>query len=365
MIKFNNTLHAQLLSYGANQNKPYRVYRQGFIASTILKSRKLKEEIKKIVLKYYPDFNNKDILQFLKQMNNNGCTYAHMANVIINSFKDQEELFEQAFGYSIYNEDGTYAFDKVMTELYTFLSTYADITIVKQERYKFSSMDEATKKLLGRPYDEDADMHLIRDYILDGVDNEGNLLFKSKQYEQLKISGSYTSIAKKIFGTSGIVSKEELTKLLKENNMSFSIRNSDNPQKLSGLINQSDKWMNIFFDDLGLDSQITTSKIDIEGYKEHEVHTMLMSGSLRGLLIGISTSVNSNVMATDGTKTGWISLSNDKVGHAMTFYGFDQDDNFLVLSWGKIYMIPKEFYNQLEYNCTEIVPKVKQNDRQL
>lgn len=113
-------------------------------------------------------------------MKHEGCTYSHMANVIINSFKNHEELFEQAFGYSIYNDDGTYAFDKVMTELYTFLSTYSDMIIVKQERYKFSSIEEASKKLLGIPYDENCYYLLSEDYIADGLDNEGNLLFKSK-----------------------------------------------------------------------------------------------------------------------------------------------------------------------------------------
>ncbi|MBQ9319051.1 MAG: hypothetical protein IJR82_05410 [Bacilli bacterium] len=190
-------------------------------------------------------------------------------------------------------------------------------------------------------------------------------MFKSKQYEQINITGSYTGIANKIFGIEGFVSKEELINLLKKNNIPFSIRNSDNPQKLSGLINQADKWLNIFFDNLGLDLEIGVSRIDAENYKEHEIHTMLMSGALRGLLIGISAHENSRVFATDGRFNGWIQISSENAGHAMTFYGLDQDNNLLVLSWGKIYMIPKEFYNKLEYSCTQIIPKKRINDKQL
>lgn len=365
MTKFADTLHADIIDYGAKQGEPYNVYKQGNIISTVLGTKQLKNDYRNIVLKYYPHFSDTDILNFLNNVGEEGCTFAHMANIIINSFKNQEELFAKAFGYSIYNEDRTYTFDKVMVELYSFLSTYADITLVKQDSYKFSSIEEASQKLLGRLYDEEAYDLICKNYIPDGLDEAGNLIFKNKNYEKINITDSYKNIAQKLFGVDDITTKDQLEKLLKERGISFSINNSANPAKLSGLVNQVDKWINIFFDQMGLDAEIRVSRMNTKDYNESEIHTMLMSGSLEGLFIGVSSSLNSEVYGTDGSIGGWTELSTKQSGHAMTFYGFDKDDNFLVLSWGKIYMIPKGFYQQLDFSFAEIIPKEKQNNRQL
>lgn len=147
--------------------------------------------------------------------------------------------------------------------------------------------------------------------------------------------------------------------------MSFKISNNDNPTKLSVLINHADKWVNIFLDDLGLDADIRVYRIYADDYKENEVHTILMSGALSGLLIGVTAPRNSKVYATDGSFLGWDEMSSKESGHEMTFYGFDQDDNFLVLNWGKVYMIPKEFWNKLVFSVAQITPKTRINDKQL
>ena len=47
----------------------------------------------------------------------------------------------------------------------------------------------------------------------------------------------------------------------------------------------------------------------------------------------------------------------------MNFQGFDQDSNILLCSWGKTYMIPKEFYINLEFTAIKFNEKVDKKTR--
>jgi len=50
----------------------------------------------------------------------------------------------------------------------------------------------------------------------------------------------------------------------------------------------------------------------------------------------------------------WIKPTVDSAGNQMNLEGFDKDGNILVCSWGKTYMFPKDFYQNLEFMAIKL-----------
>ncbi len=76
------------------------------------------DEIRAVVRKYFPDYSDAEIIDLLKEMQNEGCHYMALTNTIFAYFNGREEEFEQIFGFSMYDENGHPNFDLVMIDFY-------------------------------------------------------------------------------------------------------------------------------------------------------------------------------------------------------------------------------------------------------
>ena len=89
-------------SYGGNQSSP----------------REHKEEMSSIVKKYYPDFTDSQIDDYLKKLESEGCGYVAICNTLFLQYIGKEEEFKRIFGFSMYTKDGDFNYDALVTDFY-------------------------------------------------------------------------------------------------------------------------------------------------------------------------------------------------------------------------------------------------------
>jgi hypothetical protein len=94
-------------TYGGNQGSPAKNWK----------------EVKSIVLKYFPDWTDKRIKEYLNELNSEGCGYVALCNTIFARYYGREEEFEKTFGFPMY-KDGDLNFDAMIVDFYS--ANYAD-----------------------------------------------------------------------------------------------------------------------------------------------------------------------------------------------------------------------------------------------
>ena len=61
-----------------------------------------KKDLYDTVRKYYPSMTDKEIHNYLKKLNNEGCGYVAIVNTIFAAYQGKEALFERDFGFPMY-----------------------------------------------------------------------------------------------------------------------------------------------------------------------------------------------------------------------------------------------------------------------
>ena len=100
--------------YGGDQGSP----------KNIQKSDDKYEEIVAIIRKYYPDYSEKDIENFLKKMNSEGCGYVALINTVFNQYVGRTDEFEETFGFPMYDENGDLNFDLMLVDFYSAMDNH-------------------------------------------------------------------------------------------------------------------------------------------------------------------------------------------------------------------------------------------------
>lgn len=77
-----------------------------------------KNELRKIIKKYYPDMSDEEIKRLLNEMSNEGCGYMALTNTIFGAYIGREEEFEKTFGFPMYDKYGNPNYDLVMLDFY-------------------------------------------------------------------------------------------------------------------------------------------------------------------------------------------------------------------------------------------------------
>jgi Ca2+-binding EF-hand superfamily protein len=103
----------------ANQTMPYKLQKKTFKSKS---NRILSKELEDIIRKYYPDYTNKEILELYKEMSDSGCTYSSIANVIIEQLGNDDKVFRDLFGYSLYDNDGNINYNKFSVDIFSCIS---------------------------------------------------------------------------------------------------------------------------------------------------------------------------------------------------------------------------------------------------
>ncbi len=77
-----------------------------------------KNQVREIVDKYYPNYSDAEIQDFLYEMNENGCHYMAVVNTIFGQYIGREDEFEKTFGFPMYDENGHVNSDLLMLDFY-------------------------------------------------------------------------------------------------------------------------------------------------------------------------------------------------------------------------------------------------------
>ncbi len=80
-----------------------------------------KDELYAIVRKYHPDMTDEEIDEYFETLNSEGCGYVALCNTILQYYEGREEEFEEAFGFSLYGDDGDLNYDMLLVDMYSAL----------------------------------------------------------------------------------------------------------------------------------------------------------------------------------------------------------------------------------------------------
>ena len=79
-------------------------------------------EIQALLLKHFPNMTQKEMSDYLRKLNNEGCGYVALVNAFFSSYTGTEEEFLAAFGFPMYITDidgnPAYNFDAMLIDLY-------------------------------------------------------------------------------------------------------------------------------------------------------------------------------------------------------------------------------------------------------
>lgn len=100
-------IHDDGKHYGGNQSSAKNRWGQGE-----------REELRKIVKKYFTDYDDTKIGVLLSEMESEGCNYMAWVNTIFGQYVGREEEFEKDFGFPMYDENGYPNYDLVMLDFY-------------------------------------------------------------------------------------------------------------------------------------------------------------------------------------------------------------------------------------------------------
>lgn len=105
------------------------------------KSVKLKGKLLEIILANNPESEMDEQLlkHYLRKLNSEGCGYVALTNTILTHFEGREEEFEEAFGYSMYDENGNVNYDMLLVDLY---SSWDNIPDGEDEVDEWNDYDE-------------------------------------------------------------------------------------------------------------------------------------------------------------------------------------------------------------------------------
>lgn len=339
------------------------------LCKKVLKSKSdkvLLDEFNTIVMKYYPNYSKDDIINLYQQLSKSGCTYATMANLIIDQFNGDFNSFRTYFGDDFLNSDGSVNYNKLMVDIFACISQMVELKVTNYKTIETDDPIEAATTLLGGTYKDANDAYkalFSNGWIADGFSSDGKLLFVNKRtVENYIYRGSYREIALNLFNIDDFsMTKEKLEELLKTQKCSFSFSDIKIQSKLSGLekigIENIKKWIDIYFEKSDIKLELDTFYFRARDISFDEFVVAILSIYDNGYYIDVSPKVSQDIWMTDGRNFGWESVHN----HAMNFLGFDSNGDILVCSWGKQYTIPKEYYNKLDYTPIKLV----ENNRDL
>lgn len=92
--------------YGGDQGSPQQQYGD------------TRENLYNIVKKYYPDMTDKQIQDYLRKLNSEGCGYVAIVNTIFRQYEGREAEFERKFGFPMY-KNGDLNYNDLIVDFYT------------------------------------------------------------------------------------------------------------------------------------------------------------------------------------------------------------------------------------------------------
>lgn len=311
------------------------------------------KELLYIVNKNIPNISAKETIELFERLSNTGCSCAMVANLLVDQIYD-EENFKSIFGFSILTKDKVDS-NKLMVDIFSKLYGVMKVRFIEYDSYSFSSVKEATLALLNKEFTTDSEgiVALFNNGIsADGI-LDGKLLFKSTKLKISSYVGNCTKIAKEKFGINGIKNLDELKKLCTDKNIIFEYKDLEIYEKFTGLGTENfNFWSNYYLQNYNIDFSLDKKPIIVSDFNGDYTKFMEYINQLiiNGDSISISIGPNDNVYMHTNMPMTWGKISSQRYGHVMLFKKFNKNNDIVVSSYGKDYIIPKEYFDKLEYS---------------
>lgn len=334
----------------ADQNRPYDLMKNRFFRGNQYK------ELLYIAKKNQPDLTAPEIIEMFKKLSKTGCSAAMIANIIGEKVYINDNDFKEKFGFSLSDIDGqNIDYNKILVDVYSKLYNVAKVKFIKYDEYEFKSAKEAAKNLLKKEFNKDfeAILELFNSgYSANGYSKSGNLLFKKRVPKISEYVGNASEISENLFGINGVKTFEGLKEICSDKNIEIQISDLEIYEKLTGLgTNNFNFWMNYYFNKYNLDFTFYSEGIiinDFNNYREFQKYILNLISE--GYSISVSADPDRKVYMHTKKAFSWMRFTTEENGHIMSFKNFNQNGDFIVSSYGKDYIIPKEFFNELEFN---------------
>lgn len=347
--------------YYANQDFPHEQFKK------IFKSKETKNMLNNYVeiLKR----NGIDNPYMFYEIQQKGCTYAYVANalvtkVIMDSDQELTDLdFKDIFGFSLSPDGEILDCSTLMIDMFAYLYGKVKLTVHKYETYHYRNAIAAAKDLLHKEFnsEQEAIIELFNNGIIsDGIDE----VTKENNYKNVKPSnqvmfGSYPEIAEALLNIRDEnMDKFKLEKLLADKDITFEEHDRTPESKFSGLLmNNINAWVNYYLVKKNINIEFMSEMLGKNSDTYDDFQKQLKDLLEDGYILGVSSSPNSDAFITSSKEK--VEVSSKESGHAMLITGFDENDDMVVSSWGKQFIIPKETYRNFQYTKTQIKTPMK------
>lgn len=349
----------------ADQDLPYKLMKNKLL------HRDQYKELLYIVNKNIPNISSIEIIEMFKKLSNTGCSCAMFANSLVEQIYENEEEFQEIFGFSLLtkNKDKIDC-NKLMVDIFSKLYKAMRFKFIEYERYEFNSVREAALNLIGKNYQQEieASSALFENgYMSDGVSQNGNLLFKKINPKITNMVGTCEEVAKEKFGIDGIKNLDELKKICSSKNITLEFKDTEIYQKLTGLGAQNfNFWSNYYLSQYNINYNLNSESIIVSDFNNDYNTFMQHINQLvqSGYSVTVASLPNSIAYMHTDKKLSWSKISSESAGHVMLFKGFNIDNDILVSSYGEDYIIPKEYFNILEFKKIQKLEKTKELEEQ-
>ncbi len=331
----------------ANQGLPYKLIKNRFFHNQQYK------DLLYIVNKNIPGIKSDEVIEMFKNLNTTGCSCAMLANSLVDQIYKNDEDFKNVFGFSCLTK-GKIDCNKLMVDIFSKLYKIMKIKFVEYQNYKFNSLKEAQESLLGSKYidDSSATLDLFNNgFVANGTLNN-QLLFKSKIPTVTEYVGDVGKIAKEKFGIDWINSIDQLKKLCTNKNIEMECKDVNIYEKLTGLgTNNFNFWSNYYLSQYNINIGLVNEQISVRDFNNDYKSFMDYINNLNvsGYSISISSPPNGEAYMHTKKSLSWSKISIHNAGHIMLFKRFDENQDIIVSSYGEEYIIPKEYFNVLEF----------------
>lgn len=329
----------------------------------VFKSSSDKLEIKNLedtVHKYYPDMSKHDMEKLFSKINSTGCTYVATANSIYEQFNYNADLFRKKFGFDMYLPNGELNNNQLILDMYLFMEKRLQINYKgSYETITYDSWTAAAKSIFGEdlPQNEATSKVVMEASKLGwstegcGGNLDGTVTLKKYNMQPKTLVGTPEELVYKLTGKKMNIDSKDLSKFLKDNQIVANIENTHPGSKIF----RDDEWLQSYFKSKGvnLEEHVKYSHLNLSNDS-----SSLFSDLKRAYDEGYSISVVSpNKVVTslsNGSKFGHVMLDGVDSGHAMIFRGVTKEGNLIVSSWGKYFLIEKEFVPNLDFHFIKI-----------
>lgn len=333
----------------ADQDRPYNLMK-----NPLLHGRQYKELLS-IAKNNRPDLDDGEFINMFKRLANTGCSSAMLANVIAQQLYTNDLEFKKMFGFSLAINRDYLDYNKILVDIFSRLYKIGKVRFAEYSEYAYSSAIEAVEKLFGKDIktDNEAILYLFdHGFIANGYDDKGKMLFKSRKPKITDYVGSCLEIAKNKFGLDGVKSFDDLKKICDQRHIEMGCEDLEIYEKFTGLgTNNFNFWCNYYFKSHKLDVTLFIQNIILSDFHNdygafQEYILQLISN---GYSISVATEPNSDVYMHTNKQFSWQKISTEQAGHIMIFKSFSSSGDIIVSSYGKDFIIPKEYFNLLDF----------------